>query len=90
MAGTSPAMMKGERLFCWVTLVKRNDSGIVVRPGDGAGFSETIRALARDPRRCMELGRNARMMLDRSFSRLSCLKRREELLDGSAESRSTP
>jgi colanic acid biosynthesis glycosyl transferase WcaI len=70
------------------TLVKRHESGIVVRPGDGAGFAEAIRELARDPRRCMELGRNARIMLDRSFSRLTCLKRWEELLDESAESSS--
>lgn len=63
------------------TLVERHDCGIVVTPGDGAGFAEAIRSIARDPQRGAEMGRNARSMLDRCFSRLSCLGSWEELFD---------
>jgi glycosyltransferase involved in cell wall biosynthesis len=52
-----------------------------VTPGDGAGFAEAIRSIARDPQRSAEMGRNARRMLDRYFSRLSCLGSWEELFD---------
>jgi len=63
------------------TLVKRHDCGIVVTPGDGPGLAEAIRSLARNPDRGAEMGRNARIMLDSCFSRLSCLGSWEELFD---------
>jgi glycosyltransferase involved in cell wall biosynthesis len=65
-------------------LVERHDCGIVVRPGDGAAFAAAIRSIMRDPQRGAVMGRNAREMLDRSFSRLSCLEKWEDLFDASA------
>jgi colanic acid biosynthesis glycosyl transferase WcaI len=69
------------------TLVERHDCGIVVEPGDGAALAAAIRSIMRDPQRGAEMGRNAREMLDRSFSRLSCLQKWEDLFAASANPR---
>src|SRR6202453_1819613 len=61
------------------TLVARHDCGIVVSPGDGATFAAAICSIMRDPQRGAEMGRNARDMLDRNFSRLSCLGKWEDV-----------
>src|ERR1700733_13929763 len=63
------------------TLVERHDCGVVVTPGHGVAFAEAIRSIARDPERAAEMGRNARAMLDRCFSRLSCLENWERVID---------
>jgi glycosyltransferase involved in cell wall biosynthesis len=72
------------------TLVERHDSGIVVAPGDRAAFAAAIRSIMRDPQRGAEMGRNARDMLDRNFSRLSCLRMWEDVFDASVNPRSAP
>jgi len=66
------------------TLVERHDCGMVVKPGDGAAFAAAIRPIMRDPKRGAEMGGNARDMLDRSFSRLSCLRKWEDVFATSA------
>jgi hypothetical protein len=56
-----------------------------VPPGDGAALAEAVRSIERDPQRGAEMGRNARSMLDRGFSRLLCLGSWENLFDTLAE-----
>ena len=71
-------------------LVERHDCGIVVTPGDGAAFADAVRSIMRDPARGAEMGRKARDMLDRSFSRLSCLGKWEDVFDASANPEGAP
>ena len=50
-------------------LVGRHRCGLAVAPGDGDGFAEAILALRRDEAWRLELGRNARTLLDRRLQR---------------------
>lgn len=55
-------------------LVAQYDCGQAVSPGDGLHLAETIQLLASDSKRRAQMGTNARDMLDRAFSRKSCLE----------------
>ena len=47
--------------------IKAADAGIVVEPGDVAGFCDGVRRLATDPEECRRLGRNARLFAESRF-----------------------
>lgn len=51
------------------SLVLDNEAGLAVKAGDGAALAEAIVALADDPERRARMGRNARMLAEREFSR---------------------
>jgi glycosyltransferase involved in cell wall biosynthesis len=46
-----------------------NEAGLAVKAADGAALAEAIIALADDPERRERMGRNARMLAEREFSR---------------------
>jgi colanic acid biosynthesis glycosyl transferase WcaI len=62
------------------TLVARYDCGQAVTPGDSLHLAQTIQLFASDPKRRARMGSNAREMLDRAFSRKSCLESWQRLL----------
>jgi len=51
------------------SLVLDNEAGLAVKAADGAALAEAIIALADDPERRARMGRNARMLAEREFSR---------------------
>lgn len=61
-------------------LVRRNQCGAVVAPGDGRALARVIRAFKNDRAHLEQMGRNARALLDRSFCRKIALERWERLL----------
>jgi glycosyltransferase involved in cell wall biosynthesis len=50
-------------------LLQRHSCGYAVAPSDVARLTDLLTALADDPARCIELGLNARAMLDAEFTR---------------------
>lgn len=50
-------------------LVERHNCGFAVAPSDVARLTDLLMALADDSARCIELGLNARAMLDAEFTR---------------------
>ncbi len=67
-------------------LVRRHDCGIVVEPGEGELLADTLRRLRADPDRIAEMGRRARAMLDRYFTRRHAFARWQSLLEAVAGS----
>lgn len=61
-------------------LVRRNQCGAVVAPGDGRALAQVIRGFKSDRAHLEQMGRNARALLDRSFCRKIALERWERLL----------
>lgn len=61
-------------------LVRRNQCGAVVAPGDGRSLARVIRELKHDRARLAEMGRNARALLERSLCRKIAFERWELLL----------
>ena len=61
-------------------LVRRNQCGAVVTPGDGQALAQTIRDFKTDPALLEQMGRNARALLDRSFRKAVALEHWEQLL----------
>jgi len=51
------------------SLVLDNEAGLAVKAGDGAALAEAIIELADDPERRERMGRNARLLAEREFSR---------------------
>lgn len=68
-------------------LVRRYECGAVVAPGDGRALAQAIRDFKNDRAHLDEMGRNARALLDRLFSKKIAFERWELLLR-SAESES--
>ena len=62
-------------------LAERYECGVAVPVGDDAGFAHSITALAAERAGREEMGRRARSMLDRKFSRTAALQKWDELLD---------
>ena len=62
-------------------LVERHQCGIVVPAGDGQTLAGSIAALAADPVGRETMGRKARAMLEKHFSKAEALRRWDELLD---------
>jgi glycosyltransferase involved in cell wall biosynthesis len=61
--------------------IARHECGIVIEPGDGKGLAEALTLLSADVERVAEMGRNARAMLERQYTRRQSLERWERLLD---------
>jgi len=61
-------------------LIAQHRCGLVVEPGHADELAAALIELSRNERRCVEMGRNARMMLDRDFTRQKEFQRWEELL----------
>ncbi|TWU18082.1 exopolysaccharide biosynthesis GT4 family glycosyltransferase EpsE [Allorhodopirellula heiligendammensis] len=49
-------------------LIDHGDTGWLVEPRCPEGLAEAIASLASDPQRCMELGRNARLEIERNWT----------------------
>jgi glycosyltransferase involved in cell wall biosynthesis len=60
-------------------LVRQHGAGIVVPPGDSAGLAGHLRRLAGAPQELAEMGRSARRMLDREFTRRHAFARWRDL-----------
>jgi glycosyltransferase involved in cell wall biosynthesis len=56
-------------------IVRRNDAGIVVAPGDVAGLAAAIRALTADPALRARLGENGRRCAEREYDRAEIIAR---------------
>jgi glycosyltransferase involved in cell wall biosynthesis len=62
-------------------LVRVNNCGRVIEPGDSEKLAATILELSRSPEQLTTMGRNARAMLDAQFTRRAALKRWSAVLD---------
>ena len=62
-------------------LIETYDCGANVRVGDADALADLITNLADDPKRCAEMGRNARRMLNQNFTRKGALQRWMDLID---------
>ncbi|MEA3327691.1 MAG: hypothetical protein U9R53_10390, partial [Chloroflexota bacterium] len=50
-------------------VVEEANAGVPVPPGDPAAMAAAIRMLASNPKRCQELGKNGRNIVETRFSR---------------------
>jgi colanic acid biosynthesis glycosyl transferase WcaI len=62
-------------------LVRINDCGRVIEPGESERLAATILELSRSPEQLATMGRNARAMLDAQFTRRAALRRWSAVLD---------
>lgn len=62
------------------TLVTRHQCGAVIAPGDGEGLARVLQRFKNDRPLREQMGRNARILLDRSFRKKIALERWERLL----------
>ena len=62
-------------------LVRKDDWGIVVEPGEGELLVDTLRRFRADPDRLTEMGHHARAMLDRYFTRRHAFERWGRLVE---------
>ena len=79
-AAARPMAMIGDPDGELARLIARNDCGFTVVPGDVAGLVARILELADKPEACVEMGRRARAMLQREFSRDAAHRRWHGLL----------
>lgn len=66
-------------------LVTENDAGVAVRPDDPRDFADKAVELARQPARVEEMGRNARALAERRFSRTVLVDQLERILEGAIQ-----
>jgi glycosyltransferase involved in cell wall biosynthesis len=71
-------------------VVRHHDAGLAVRAGDSAGFAAAIVRLADDPAARERMGRNARTMVEGTFSRAVALRRWTDLIVRLEEAKSPP
>lgn len=69
--------------------LRQADCGLTVAPGDGTTLAREILALANDRERCAVMGRNARVLLEQRFERVTALRAWHHALDSSAASTQT-
>lgn len=60
-------------------IVDKAQCGLCVEAGNPEKLAEAILRLYRDPHLAAELGRNGRRMVERSYSRMACVQRYEQL-----------
>ncbi|CAN5555304.1 glycosyltransferase family 4 protein [soil metagenome] len=60
-------------------IVRREDCGVAVAPGDCAGLAAAIETMASDATRVAAMGRAARAVLERDFGRLDAFERWDRL-----------
>jgi glycosyltransferase involved in cell wall biosynthesis len=80
LAAGRPTLFIGSPSGELARLIARHDCGITVAPGDDEALVQAIRALAADPARAAERGRNARALFEREYDRPIAMKRWEETL----------
>ena len=62
-------------------LIRKHDCGFAIDPSNAGRLALAIRDLATDPRRCADMGRRARAMLDANFTRAAALAQWRAVLD---------
>jgi colanic acid biosynthesis glycosyl transferase WcaI len=62
-------------------LVRRHDCGVVIEPGAGELLADTLRSIRADPDRVVQMGGNARAMLDAHFTRRHGFERWRSLVE---------
>jgi glycosyltransferase involved in cell wall biosynthesis len=80
-AAGKPIIVIGDKYGEIARLVQQYGCGIVVAPGDANALVDAMRRLSNAPETISELGRRARAMLDRHFTRQQALQRWSGLLD---------
>jgi glycosyltransferase involved in cell wall biosynthesis len=80
-AAGKPIIVIGDKYGEIARLVQQHDCGIVVAPGDANALVDAMRRLSKAPETISELGRRARAMLDRHFTRQQALQRWRGLVD---------
>lgn len=65
-------------------VIAQGDAGIAVAIGNGEGLAEQIVELYRNPARCAELGRNARLLFEKSYSGRRALQTWRAILNACA------
>jgi glycosyltransferase involved in cell wall biosynthesis len=64
-------------------IVRNQQAGIVVEPGNEAGFSQAVRTLHTQPALCRTLGENGRRAAEQYFDRTKIASRFIEYLEAS-------
>ncbi len=80
-AAGKPIIVIGDPNGELAQLVRRNDCGFAVAPGDSEALTATLRQLLKAPQAVSEMGDRARKMLDTHFTRRQGLARWRQLLD---------
>jgi glycosyltransferase involved in cell wall biosynthesis len=80
-AAGKPIVVIGDPNGELAQLVRLNDCGFAVAPGDSEALTATLRQLLNAPRTVSEMGARARQMLDAHFTRRQGLARWRRLLD---------
>ncbi len=62
-------------------LIKQFGCGVALASGNGSGLSEAVATLARDPKRCRQLGERARTMCEANFSKELAITAWNDLLE---------
>ncbi len=85
LAAGRPAIFIGDAEGEVGRLIRANDCGLVVPPGDAPGLASAIRALLTDRPRCEEMGRRGKELHDRRFAPAIALEGWERILTGVAD-----
>jgi glycosyltransferase involved in cell wall biosynthesis len=80
-AAGKPIIVIGDKNGEIGRLVQQHGCGIVIAPGDAEALVDALRLLSNAPETISEMGRRARAMLDRHFTRQQALDRWSGLLD---------
>jgi glycosyltransferase involved in cell wall biosynthesis len=80
-AAGKPIVVIGDPNGELAQLVRLNDCGFAIAPGDSKALTATLRQLLNAPRTVSEMGARARQMLDAHFTRRQGLARWRRLLD---------
>jgi glycosyltransferase involved in cell wall biosynthesis len=80
-AAGKPIVVIGDPNGELAQLVRLNDCGFAIAPGDSKALTATLRQLLDAPRTVSEMGARARQMLDAHFTRRQGLARWRRLLD---------
>jgi glycosyltransferase involved in cell wall biosynthesis len=75
-----PALFIGDTDGEIARLNARHDCGVTVAPGDGAALAVAVRGFAEDPKRSVQLGKNARAAFEASFAQAIAVKKWHQLL----------
>jgi len=65
-------------------IVRREDCGMAIAPGDAPGLAAAIEDLAGDPARVAGMGSAARAVIEREFGRVDAFERWDQLFSGLA------
>lgn len=80
-AAGRPIIVVGAEQGELADLVRQHDCGFVVEPGQSEALADLLRRLAKNPDELATMGKAARTMLDRHFSRDQALHKWEDLIN---------